>query len=713
MLLLLLACQPEPDTKSTAPEAEAPSLGVSLWTDGVFLTDDADLAVAAVPPWLRADLALSLDHQDDETQDTLAALILEAADPRYVDEIAFVIAHLSPEVLNDRSFYPQLIAENAALIYARDADLDYVALVEESDGDDTWTTATYQVVDSDGATVARTLERDTYYWFVVHPRIEDERPYYIDAWATCNDSDLECPVSPEEGTFWRDFLWDKADDTCPEGRTCPVLADTLAGVDTLWKSKAYSMDDNGAIGALTGFVLTGMDFGALSERSVQPNRIYGLGHGNCGEHSDITTAAARTALIPTWNVGAWGNDHTWNEFWDDGWMQWEPVNVYVGHWYYYADANHDYYRSWDRIDNDCDGVADEGSDTSDSDGDGITVLAGDCDDTRADVYPGQVESTNLIDDDCDGWADDGSDATDADADGYSIAAGDCDDTNSYRNPGMMDPVPSNNRVYATSAARGDAFITQRTEDYGKPFTLEVSVTDSDGVPIDGALVSAFGPILVYAGYEDYWWYVAESVTGPDGIAHLSLGEANAYAIRVDSAIGSWPEDQSSIVPIIDWSEPDVTVNYDVTIDTDAAGTAMPGSLPFTAITPPEGETTSVNLSFNVGDARVEAESYMNGDTFRHEVSGGYVDRFVVDAENMAKLESGEAFEAIEVAQGVSNEDVTLELPADRTWLLVLANTAFSSTHVVGDIAVETTSGALSQHVALAPGRWFAVELYTE
>ena len=100
----------------------------------------------------------------------------------------------------------------------------------------------------------------------------------------------------------------------------------IALIDVLWKSKTYSRDDNGAIGALINWEKAAISFGAGDERPIQPNRIYAVGCGNCGEWADMATAAARTALIPSQNVGARANDHTWNEFWDDGWMQWEPVN---------------------------------------------------------------------------------------------------------------------------------------------------------------------------------------------------------------------------------------------------------------------------------------------------------------------------------------------------------------------------------------------------
>lgn len=331
MLLLLVACQSEPPGDSAAVEPVPPATAAVV-TEAP-LTEDAEAAVALLPRWLQLDARLALSQIGSGDQDEIAAQVLGLDDPMLLDEVGFGIAHVSPEVLDSSKFHPEVLVENARMIYAVDPMLDYVELVEHDGDDGAWTTTRYNVY-VDGEPTTMELTRDQYYWYVVHPRIEDEHPWFVDTWDECRSGTLECSKNPDEGTFWRHFLWDLAGTACPEGESCPKLVDTMPGITTYWGDPK----GNDAIHAIAGFMLSSPDdarwfsFGAYDERSIQPNRIYGLGRGNCGEWADMTTALARTALIPNVNVTPSSWDHTWNAFLFDRWIAWEPVNW----WFDYA-----------------------------------------------------------------------------------------------------------------------------------------------------------------------------------------------------------------------------------------------------------------------------------------------------------------------------------------------------------------------------------------
>ena len=259
--------------------------------------------------------------------------------------MAFTIAHTSPEDLTHSGFEPELIVENAQWIYDLEPLLDYVTLVEHGEpGDpDHHTTTSYVVSDAEGVVTEVEIDPELYYWYVVHPSIEDESPWYVEAWSECQRSQLECPSDLESGgRFWRHFLWEDARETCPEEGACPVLDESLPGLPYAWTSGNYG-DEESAISQIARFMLYNdedfgrwLTFGAHGERSIQPNRIYGLGRGNCGEWADMTTALTRTGLIPNYNVAPASWDHTWNEFYDaseDRWVAWEPVNFWLDHAY--------------------------------------------------------------------------------------------------------------------------------------------------------------------------------------------------------------------------------------------------------------------------------------------------------------------------------------------------------------------------------------------
>ncbi len=94
----------------------------------------------------------------------------------------------------------------------------------------------------------------------------------------------------------------------------------------------------------------------------------------------------------------------------------------------------------DYVDQNCNGIIDEGTPLGDADGDGYTPATGDCDDYDAEIYPGQTEQPNGIDDNCDGRTDEDLPGTDDDGDGISDEEGDCNDYDASIYPGAQESI---------------------------------------------------------------------------------------------------------------------------------------------------------------------------------------------------------------------------------------------------------------------------------
>ena len=757
--------EPDGDQDEGPPPVEPPALTVAY--EPVALTAAAREAVALAPRWVQDDLVINLSTLESIVQDELASLLIELDDARLIDEVAFAIAHTSPEILAHYWFFSELFVLNARLLYEYDPHLQYVDIVDEGvpgEDPDFYSTTTYRIENDDGTIEEVTIDPETYYWYIVHPRLEDELPVYVDGWTSGR------AVRPDEGWFWREFLWDAAADECPDDRVCPLLVDFTDGVEVFQRRAEESAYENDGAGQVFGFVGTAIHWGAGTERPVQPNRIYAVACGNCGEYADIHVAAMRTALIPARNCGASSNDHTWVEWWREG-VGW------LGELHFYRggvgrdrrdndcdgiaddaldetdhdgdgfsvmggdcndndeavypgatevqngydddcdgeadtgfvdseldgdgdgftipegdcrDANAAVFPGAEELENglddDCDGVADDGADTSDGDEDGHTIEGGDCDDTNAAIHPEAIEINNGMDDDCNGVADEGFDAHDRDGDGFTLGTGDCNDLHRGSNPDASDVGLSNNRLYTITTARGDSMVgIDRTEAYATGVShLEFNVTDLEGLPVDGALVTIYGTWAVY-GEPDAWAMASEVPTDANGYAAITVGEYNPYGWSVVSEIGDIPG-EGYLRQLVDMTDPNETYSVDVRVPS-----FMPERPEITESDLAEGEEPEVHLSLSleVESYRVIADGRLFG-SFSWEQEEGRVDLFLVDDENYERLEAGEAYDAHYLNLDATTAEEAFELPRTGRWNLVLSNLSAVASTMVGSMTISAS-----------------------
>ncbi|MEC8425353.1 MAG: hypothetical protein VX000_16325, partial [Myxococcota bacterium] len=188
--LVLLACvgdEPIAQGEQGDPPAPAPYFKELTYETQTGITELAEQAVGITPAWLRDDLRLTFQRLDEEEQELYAALLVDLDEPWLIDEVAFTIAHSSLDLLESSRFYPELFVDNARWVYEVEPDLPYVDIVEDGEAgvDENWRTTTRYRYEADGEVVEVTIDPMIYYWYVVHPRIEDEGSYYIDAWDAC------------------------------------------------------------------------------------------------------------------------------------------------------------------------------------------------------------------------------------------------------------------------------------------------------------------------------------------------------------------------------------------------------------------------------------------------------------------------------------------------------------------------------------------------
>jgi len=316
--------------------------GLTELLPGEPLTEAARQAVARAPTWLADPLADNFRRLGLEEQDQFAELILAADDP-WVDEVAFQVARMAPESLTHSLFTPDLITDNARMIYEHDQVLQYVNVVDygsAAEGGDYYSSTTYRLTDGETEYWVE-IPRDVYYWYVVHPKLSDE---------TAKKSSEPSTVQSTYGHFWREYLFSNPDGdhdyTAKDGETgyYPLLSDVLAAPTVLWDLQAVNLpkmrpfeEGDGALDVVGNWVGHVVPEKAKGNRPVQPNQIAYEHNGNCGELQDLLGAAARTGLIPVTLTSDHCEDHVWNEFFtlapEPGWhpyqVSWEAGPTHI------------------------------------------------------------------------------------------------------------------------------------------------------------------------------------------------------------------------------------------------------------------------------------------------------------------------------------------------------------------------------------------------
>lgn len=462
---------------------------------GIVFPTAIEEAIQRCPRWLHYDLRFKFKVVTSTSTRNKMVAIINAAPKKYLDEVAFVVAHLSEEALTynrlpeDWSY----LIDNANMIYTHADSLRYVNLVEYGDttSGDWYTTTTYCIKQGSNY-IWREIDKSYYYNYIVMPKVQQE-------YVAVTDNLSSITGYRTWGYFWRDYLWNdyatavNTSDTEDRsyhnvdtwgyvainsaGDRDTVRIDTIPRLGQLMQMPTYLWNENptvfffnrnfsasqSALDVLGNWASRCLPQDVTSEsdyRPSEPNHIAWKHVGNCHEDAILLVAAARTALIPCIHVADMCDDHVWTNIHDGGDSIWHHYEFFRGG----CSASRPYY--WGM--------------------------------------------TNMQEDGGYGWK-------------SSLVQG-------------FSP---------------DGHLINLSETYSNstPCTINLTVTDPDGYPVDGAKVNFYSantqygtPYVMSAGYA---W------TDAQGKVSLKVGSGKKYYMKIShSKFGSYPTTSGQVYNLI-------------------------------------------------------------------------------------------------------------------------------------------------------------------
>ena len=240
-----------------------------------------------------------------------------------------------------------------------------------------------------------------------------------------------------------------------------------------------------------------------------------------------------------------------------------------------------------------------------------------------------------------------------------------------------------------NSLRGDGLSFSSIELYSDFVTLEVTVTDREGTPLDGASLV----VATEAFYDASSFSLAGvAYTGPDGVATITMGDQRNYYIWVGSEADGGLEsdgdgDMSTTIISLMASESQTTSGAVITEEVELDGEH---ALPRLAEVRGDGAAVAT-ASGTVGHSWLAPEGhYTGGRMLKATGSGNPVRWYLLDDANYAALASGSAFYALAAAEEGRDFDLAdVAVPdAERVWLVGLNASVSTIARVDLDLALE-------------------------
>ena len=803
------------------PVLASPNGTFSLVDNPLDLSETCVEAIEFAPVWVRQDLQDAFRRLGDDADD-YAELLLACPDSRFIDEIAFTIAHVAPRELHRLADAgdEDLLLVNAERIYSNAEHLHYVRLVEHDEGGgDFYTTVAYYVQDG-GQRAEKELPMDYYYWYIVHPKVNAE---YLKM------DNLPSEQQATYGYFWREFLFsDPSEDKSYEEHyfqkepnripdsdlvalagyatghltsrswdLLPIIYDENGGVvlseirynssevivTSIRLEQAY---EDGASRLLENVVLYGdtaelmpagskvmiiKDRGSTAIEDILTEHGYSIrvvGSSRVGvlslsgyfkvivpsdQPKELYEAlAANKAWITDWFKsaaprgrvfefhGACQPEDSWTSLAMLASLRCADLNeatigpLAFGGYPRLEDVMSEPTVLWDRRD------GSKGGELPFKDDENALIRLGKwvnkvipalakyanhrgvqpnqiayehngncgenqdllCAAARACLIP--VSCVDLLAEDHvwnevydEGWH------------FYETWRGGIMTTVGGKGTGVLDMDYGGHYPFSgVFRWRNDGLIEDITDRYSKTCELDARVVDSNGLPVDGALVEVWASNVLAGPYPDYmrsvWGY-----TDATGTVKMKLGNTRNLYARCETPLGNYPAGEDKIDEFAPYSRAGAVYSWDVSV---------PGTMPSLstfAVPPPETDDgTHLSISFALPYQTLYCRNPMDYNVAAEKLRPGQIDFVICDAEDFQKLGRGETFGAFAQMWDATQGSLDFPVSTSSDYYLVFSNIDRLSLNQALYYSLDVVGGdghiedSISNLVRVPPGTYHAV-----
>jgi hypothetical protein len=257
--------------------------------------------------------------------------------------------------------------------------------------------------------------------------------------------------------------------------------------------------------------------------------------------------------------------------------------------------------------------------------------------------------------------------------------------------GMTNLVGDGSYGWTTSFVRGvesDGSGSNHTKEYtvkNGQATIEISVADANGNPVDGAKV------VLWSKGSSWVSNIGFLSTSHTGIVREKVGAGKEYAYQVYHPAFGWMPSSTQAYYLTPQNVKAVKDN-EYKVSANLTGT-MPSIALSNKLEVPATSNYGVHLTFETREIITGTYADINQSEFGVFDSIGITSVFICNDSNFQKYNSGQAFDAYQVNLRIVAGNMQIPLPAEGKWYVILSNELLKANYQSVKATCELTSNA--------------------